>query len=337
LRKISRGNTIYECFLQAGQAKKGEKMSVERISIIGAGTMGSEIAKWALEGGYHVALQDIERDKVERVTEQIRRTLLGEVTEQDTWHLMAEAVRMEHPEFFEGLKTPEMSRSQLEHLLDSMKATTRLEDAADGADFVVEAVYEDISLKQNIFRKLDALCPAHTILASNSSTIMISRLAEKTGRPELCIGMHFMGPMPLVEVIRGNATSETTVAVTMEIAHNMAKKPILVKKEWPAFVANSTSGGGGHEAHWLLEHGIATVEQIDEIATVGLGYIRGPFMVQDFVGLDVIYGAGMSVYQQTGDPLDKPSPVLEEKIKRGELGMKTGKGFYDWGGASTAD
>lgn len=308
-------------------------MDIKKICVIGAGTMGSEIAQWAIQGGYEVTIQDVNDEIVATVIEQIRQTLLSDVPRQDTWHLMVEAVKMERPEFFEGLTTPDLGQEKLERLAQTIIGTTNLEDATHDADMIIEAVFEDISLKQRIFHELDEICLPHAILASNSSTITISRLAEKTGRPEKCIGMHFMGPMPLVEVIRGKATSEATVDDTMEVARRMGKKPILVKKEWPGFVANSTSGGGGREAHWLLEHGIATVEQIDEIATIALGYIRGPFTVEDFVGLDVIYGAGLSIYEQTGDPLDKPSAILEEKVKRGELGMKSGKGFYDWGGA----
>ncbi|GAB4348253.1 MAG: hypothetical protein Kow0099_30730 [Candidatus Abyssubacteria bacterium] len=305
-------------------------MNVQRICIVGAGTMGSEIAKWAVRGGYEVSLHDVKEETIKTVVNRIHETLLGGVPEQDTWHLMVEALKMEHPEFFEGLSIPDISPEQLEELVSRIKGTTHLDDACRDADFVIEAVFEDISIKQDLFCKLDAMCPPHAIFASNSSTIMISRLAGQTSRPDKCVGMHFMGPMPLVEVIRGTATSDLTLQKTLEVARNMGKKPILLNKEWPAFVANSVSGGGGREAHWLLENEIATAEQIDEIATTGLGYIRGPFMVEDFVGLDVIYGAHLSVFQQTGDPLDKPSRILEEKVSRGELGMKTGKGFYSW-------
>jgi 3-hydroxybutyryl-CoA dehydrogenase len=305
-------------------------MEIRRVCVVGAGTMGAEIAKWAVQGGYEVAIQDVSETIVRKVVDRIHETLLRGVPEQDTWHLMVEALKLEHPEFFEGLSVPDISPEQLEYLVHAMKGTTNLDDACRDADIVIEAVFEDISLKQGIFRKLDAMCPSHTILASNSSTIMISRLAVQTGRPDRCIGMHFMGPMPLVEVIRGTATSDSTVRNIVKLARDMGKKPIVLNKEWPGFVANSVSGGGGREAHWLLEKKIATVEQIDDIAITGLGYIRGPFMVEDFVGLDVIHDAQVSIFEQTGDPMDKPSPLLEEKLNRGELGMKTGKGFYNW-------
>jgi 3-hydroxybutyryl-CoA dehydrogenase len=198
---------------------------------------------------------------------------------------------------------------------------------------VIEAAGEKLDVKRELFARLDKLLPAHAILATNSSAIMSSQLADATGRPDRVANMHFFNPalvMRCVEVVRSPATSDATVDAVVDLARRLGKEPVVLRKEIPGFVANRILDAVRTEAIFLLENGIADVADIDTACRTALGYPMGPFELMDLTGIDIGYHAKLARHALSGDPRDLPSATVTALVERGELGRKTGKGFYTY-------
>jgi 3-hydroxybutyryl-CoA dehydrogenase len=211
--------------------------------------------------------------------------------------------------------------------------TTDLDAAAATADLVIEAAVEKLSVKREVFARLDKIIPPHAILTTNSSAIMSSQLSDATGRPDRVANMHFFNPalvMRCVEVVGSEATSEATMQAVTELARSLGKEPVVLRKEIPGFVANRILGAARDEAIFLLEQGVASVEDIDTACRTALGYPMGPFELMDLTGIDIGYHAKLARHAVTGDPRDLPSRTVTELVERGDLGRKTGKGFYTY-------
>jgi 3-hydroxybutyryl-CoA dehydrogenase len=211
--------------------------------------------------------------------------------------------------------------------------TSSITEAAQDADLVIEAIIEKLDIKRKLFADLDKICPAHTILATNSSYIVSSRIADATNRPDKVCNMHFFNPalvMKCVEVVKGLHVSEETAKTVMNAAKKMGKTPVLLHKEIYGFLVNRLLQATRQEALKLLEMGVASVEDIDTAAQNGLGYPMGPFSLLDLTGIDLAYHVGMEKYRESGDPADRPSPTVVEKYVKGEWGKKVGKGFYEY-------
>ncbi len=278
-----------------------------RLAVVGAGSMGAQIAQQAAINGLEVRLQDQSPEQLRRADASNRGHLMRRVEKGKLAALDAEAA------------------------LARVRTSIALADAVGDADFVIEAVFEDLELKRSIFADLDRLAPAAAVLASNSSTMGISKIADATRRPESCVNMHFFYPvlvMDLVEVVRGPATSDATVKRAMQLARDMGRAPVLINKEIDGFIVNRILHAASQEAYRLLDAGVASFEDIDVAVEKGLNWPMGPFRLGDFSGLDVTYSARLHMYKTTGDERYRPSPQLEAKVKAGKLGRKTGEGWY---------
>jgi 3-hydroxybutyryl-CoA dehydrogenase len=226
-----------------------------------------------------------------------------------------------------------LDQDQADAALSSVSTTTELSEAVAGADFVIEAVFEDLALKRAVFAELDHAAPPDAVLASNSSTMGISLVAASTAWPERCVNMHFFFPvlvMDLVEVVRGPRTSEKTVQRAMAMAKEMGRTPVLINKEIDGFIVNRILHAATQEAYRLFDAGVAGFEDIDTAVEKGLNWPMGPFRLGDFSGLDVTYNARLHMYKTTGDERFRPSPQLEAKVKAGKLGRKTKEGWYTY-------
>ncbi len=280
-----------------------------RLAVVGAGSMGAQIAQQAALHGIKVALQDKDATQVQKARDSNRGHLLRRV------------------------EKGKLLRSDMEAALDRVRITTDLVDALRQVDFVIEVVFEDLEVKRGIFRELDQLAPAEAVLASNSSTIGISKLADVTQRPERCVNMHFFYPvlvMELVEIVRGPHTSDETVGRATQLAREMGRTPVLLNKEIDGFIVNRILHAATQEAYRLLDAGVASFEDIDVAVEKGLNWPMGPFRLGDFSGLDVTYNARLHMYRSTGDERYRPSPQLEAKVEAGKLGRKTGEGWYTY-------
>jgi 3-hydroxybutyryl-CoA dehydrogenase len=277
------------------------------LAVIGAGSMGAQIAQQAALCGVEVGLQD-------RSPEQLRKAV-----ESNRGHVMRR------------VEKGKLGQAEADEALSRVRTTTDLSDAVAGADFVIEAVFEDLALKRAVFAELDHAAPPDAVLASNSSTMGISKIADATARPERCVNMHFFYPvlvMDLVEVVRGPQTSDGTAERAMEMAKAMGRTAVLLNKEIDGFIVNRILHAATQEAYHLLDGGVARFEDIDTAVEKGLNWPMGPFRLGDFSGLDVTFNARMHMYQATGDKRLRPSPQLEAKVKAGKLGRKTGEGWY---------
>jgi 3-hydroxybutyryl-CoA dehydrogenase len=271
--------------------------------------MGAQIAQQAALHGVEVVLQD--QDEAQ----------LARARESNQGHL---ARRVEKGR---------LSREDADGALRRVAATTDLGQAVREADVVIEAVFEDLDVKRAIFEQLDRLAPPHAILASNSSTIGISKLAGATSRADRCLNMHFFYPvlvMDLVEIVRGPQTSDESVDRAVAMAHQMGRTPVVLQREIDGFIVNRILHAATQEAYRLLDAGVASFEDIDTAVEKGLNWPMGPFRLGDFSGLDVTYNARLHMYRTTGDERYKPSTQLEAKVKAGQLGRKTGHGWYDY-------
>jgi 3-hydroxybutyryl-CoA dehydrogenase len=283
-------------------------MQINKIAVIGSGTMGSQIAMVCALAGYSVVLHDIETRNLLKAKESLqghmdRRILKGK------------------------LSSEEVSKA-----FSNMSFTTDFEELKD-VDFVIEAIVEKLEIKRELFKKLDEITPKHAILATNSSTIVSSKIADVTNRPEKVCNVHFFNPvlvMELVEVVRGPHTSEETAQIAVEVVKRIQKLPVLLKKEISGFIANRILGKLMDEAVFLLENGYADHEEIDLVCTKALNHPIGPFALMDLTGIDVNYFVRMQRYEESGKESDMPAKIVQEKVRKGELGRKTGKGFYTY-------
>ena len=279
------------------------------LAVIGAGSMGAQIAQQAALHGVDVRLQD-------KSAEQLRKAL-----ESNRGHVMRR------------VEKGKLGQAEAELALSRVHTATDLAEAVAGADFVIEAVFEDLQLKRSVFAELDGAAPPETVLASNSSTMGISKIADATSRPERCVNVHFFYPvlvMDLVEVVRGPHTSDDTVERAMAMVREMGRTAVLVNKEIDGFIVNRILHAATQEAYRLLDAGVASFQDIDTAVEKGLNWPMGPFRLGDFTGLDVTYNARLHMYRTTGDERFRPSPQLEAKVKAGKLGRKSGEGWYSY-------
>lgn len=283
--------------------------AIQTITVIGAGTMGSQIAIVAALAGFNVRIQDLQEDSLQKANNILHILMNKQITK--------------------GKLSPHF----VVNAFDRLTFTTSLQEAVANTDFVIEAVIENISAKRELFAQLDKLAPPHAILATNSSMIISSKLADVTSRPDKVCNLHFFNPvlvMELVEVVQGSHTSDETAEIAMELAKQLNKHPILLKKEIDGFVANRILGKVMDEAIYLLENGIASIEEIDLACTKALNHPIGPFALMDLTGIDTTYFIRQTQYEVSGDERLKPPKVITEKFKNGEFGRKTGKGFYSY-------
>ncbi len=282
---------------------------INKVCVVGAGTMGHQIALCAALAGYKVACNDINEKALDRARQFMDKYLPDRVAK--------------------GKMTEETARAGRENL----SLTTDLEEAAKDADLVIEVIPEVLELKRQMFARLDKICPPHALLVTNSSFIVSSRLADATGRPEKICNMHFFVPplaMQPVEVVKGPHTSEKTAQTIADVCRSMGKIPIMLNKEIHGFLVNRILSVVHREALFLYDTGVASYEDIDIAVKEGLGHKIAPFYQMDLIGLDLVLLIAMEHYRETGNPELKPSPAVVEMVAQNRLGRKTGKGFYDY-------
>ncbi|WP_209121398.1 3-hydroxyacyl-CoA dehydrogenase family protein [Alkalihalobacillus sp. BA299] len=285
------------------------KNSINQITVIGSGVMGSQIAMVSALAGLKVYLQDISEESLKKAEE----SLSGHMKKR--------------------IAKGKLSSKEVNEAFSRLHFVTSLEEAVKETDFVIEAIVEKVDAKRQLFSEVDRLAPSHTIIATNSSTIVSSKLADVTNRPDKVCNVHFFNPvlvMELVEVVKGPHTSEETANTAVELVKQIKKTPILLNKEISGFVANRILGKIIDEAIYLLENDIATVEEIDLACTKALNHPIGPFALLDLTGIDVNFNIRQILYEETGDESQKPQNIIVEKYTNGEYGRKTGKGFYSY-------
>ena len=281
---------------------------MNNITIIGAGTMGNGIAHAFAQKNYSVTIVDISEDSLERGISTISKNLDRMVAKE------------------------KITNDDKANTLNNIKITTDFEFGVKDSDLVVEAATENIDLKLKIFKDLDSLCKEDTILATNTSSISITQIANETNRKDKVIGMHFMNPVPimkLVEVIRGEETSDEVTKLIMDLSKNLNKIPVEVN-DAPGFVANRILMPMINEAIHTLNEDVSGVEGIDTVMILGMSHPMGPLHLADFIGLDVCLSILQVMHEGFNDEKYKPSPLLIKMVKNGELGIKTGQGFYDY-------
>ena len=284
-------------------------MEIKVIGVLGAGSMGNGIAQLAAQAGYQVVMRDIEDRFVENGLKAIEKFLTKSV------------------------EKGKMTEDQKKGILGKIKGTTRWEDLKN-ADFVIEAVFEDLELKKNVFKQMDELVKSDVILTTNTSSMSITEIATSTKRPQKVAGMHFFNPAPLmrlVEVIRGYETNDETVRIVMEMAKKMGKEPVEVKKDTPGFIVNRIMTPHFLEAIKMAEEGIATIEDIDKAVKLGLNYPMGPFELMDLTGIDIAHHVAEYLYKELQKESKWSTPVLmKSMIRAGKLGRKTKAGWYKY-------
>ncbi len=280
---------------------------IKTIGVCGAGTMGSGIAQVAAASGFNVILRDISDEALERGMNIIKKSL-GRI-----------------------VKKGKMTQEEADAVLGRIKTTKNLEDLKD-ADYVIEAVFEKMELKKEIFGELDRITRPDVVLATNTSSLSITEIAASTGRPDKVVGMHFFNPvpvLPLVEIVKGLTTSDETVELAYQLAKKMGKSPIKTKDQ-PGFIVNRILVPYMNEAAWAYMEGVGTVEEIDQAMKLGANMPIGPLALIDLVGVDITLDVLEVLYREFGDPKFRPAPILRQMVRAGHLGRKTGKGFYTY-------
>lgn len=290
-------------------AYKGvDLMDCKKIFVAGAGLMGSGVAQVAAQAGYLVTMQDVSQQSLDRGMANIKQSV-GRFVKKGVY-----------------------SAEQELEILGRIKTTLTLEIASD-ADLVIEAIFENLDAKQAIFKQLDEICPAHTILATNTSALSITKIASITGRADRVIGMHFFSPVPmmkLVEIIPGIASSDSTVEVSQEVGRRMGKESVLVRRDFGGFLANRIGLPYSRMAIIALTEGLGSAEDIDQAMRLGFGMPMGPLELADLTGLDILLNAMTNIYVDLGDDSYSPPPLLKRMVDAGYLGRKTKRGFYQY-------
>jgi len=283
---------------------------IKTIGVVGAGTMGNGIAQLAAQMGANVIMRDVKDDFVQRGLKAIDKFLQ------------------------KGVERGKVTAEQKSAVLSRVLGTTDMGELAK-ADFIIEAVIEDLDLKKQVFSQLDEICRPEVVLATNTSSMSITLIAAATKRPDKVVGMHFFNPVPLmklVEIIRGFSTSDETVALTTALAQKMGKETVEVKVDSPGFIVNRLMIPHMIEAVKLLEEGVASKADIDKAIKLGLNYPMGPFELMDFTGIDICKFVADYFYQELNKEQKWASPTtLKNQVRSGQLGRKTGKGWYDYG------
>jgi 3-hydroxybutyryl-CoA dehydrogenase len=287
----------------------------DKIGVLGAGLMGHGIAQVASQaGGYEVSMLDVEQTLLDRGMKMIRDSVA---------------------KFVEKGK---LTKDQGEETLERIRPTLDLADTIKGSCLIIEAATEDPKLKLELYGKVAGLVGDDTIVASNTSSISITLLASATRHPEKVCGMHFFNPpqlMPLVEIIKGRRTSDDTVGRVKEISARLGKETVLCKLDSPGFIVNRILVPALNEAVFLVQEGVAEPEDIDKAVKLGLNWPMGPLQLLDYVGLDTTLNITQVFMNEFQDPKFRPSPLLREMVRAGQLGRKSGKGFYEWSSASS--
>jgi len=282
-------------------------MEIKRVGIVGMGTMGTQIGLVSARGGYQTLMVDISKEQIEKGWNQIKSFLDAQI------------------------KKAKLSQDDKEKILSFIKTSTDLEEAFLDVQLVIEAVFENIEVKKEVFKRLDAICPRETILSSNTSTLSISELGAATKRPERCIGTHFLIPAaltPLVEVVRSLETSDQTHHMTIDFLTRCGKETVTVADS-PGFVINRLYLPMVNEAFFALESSLASAEEIDRSCVRGLGFPLGPLAAADAFGLDILLACMKTFERELGEKY-RPAPLLVKLVNAGHLGRKSGQGVFDY-------
>jgi len=282
-------------------------MEIKKVGIVGMGTMGSQIGIVCASGGFQTTMVDVSKESIEKAWISIRNF------------------------FDKQVKKGKIRQGDAERILSLITTDTDLDRAVSDVDLVIEAIFEEIQVKKEIFKKLDAICPRETILASNTSTLSISELGAGTGRPMKCIGTHFLIPAaltPLVELVRSFETSDDTHQTVIDFLTRCGKETVTVADS-PGFVINRLYLPMVNEAFFVLETSLAGAEEIDRCCVKGLGFPLGPLAAADAFGLDILLASMKTLHEELGEKY-RPAPLLVKLVKAGRLGRKSGRGVYDY-------
>ncbi|HEX7575555.1 MAG TPA: 3-hydroxyacyl-CoA dehydrogenase NAD-binding domain-containing protein [Candidatus Methanoperedens sp.] len=281
-------------------------MNIQKIGVIGAGTMGGGIAQVAAQNGFEVVLQDLNENLAKAGFSKIKERLEKEVSEG------------------------KLESKEKDKILSNIKPSENLEDCKD-VNLIIEAAIEKEDIKKQIFKTLDNICLKETVFATNTSSISITRLAQVTGRPERFAGMHFMNPaykMKLVEVVKGLRTSQETVDIISNVAEKMGKTPVAIN-DYPGYIANRLLIPMINDAIYCLEEGVGSRESIDTIMKLGANHPMGPLELADLIGLDVCLAILEVLHAELGEKY-KPCPILRKMVAGGKIGRKSGEGFFEY-------